>query len=174
MSGEKESMKPQSSISNYECALVETVEEREAVFALRMQVFVEEQKVPVEEELDAYDITASHFLVRELHSTAGKLPAIIGTARLIDKGEGTGKIGRVAIGQQYRGKGAGALLMRFVERIAMQRGFKRLILEAQCYAIPFYEKLDYIAEGDIFFDANIEHRLMTKSLDQSSYESTQG
>ena len=54
------------------------------------------------------------------------------------------------------------MLMRFVEAQAHAAGFTELILEAQCYAIPFYEKLGYIAEGDIFLDCAIEHRLMRK------------
>lgn len=138
--------------------LVTTSEEREAIFALRMIVFVEEQNVPPEEELDAYDVTATHFLA------STEQGEIIGTARLLDKGEGTGKVGRVAVLKEWRGKSIGALLMNEVERHARGSGYRRLILDAQCYAIPFYAKLGYIAEGDIFLDANIEHRFMTKIL----------
>ena len=138
--------------------LVTTTEEREAIFALRMIVFVEEQNVPPEEELDAYDITAAHFLA------STEQGEIIGTARLLDKGEGTGKIGRVAVLKAWRGRGTGALLMNAVERHARELGYRRLILDAQCYAIPFYAKLGYIVEGGIFLDANIEHRFMTKTL----------
>lgn len=145
--------------------LVTTPEEREAVFALRMIVFVEEQQVPPEEELDAYDVTATHFLARD--NAANE---IIGTARLVDKGNGTAKIGRVAVRQDWRGQGIGAVLMREVERHARTVGFRRLILDAQCYAIPFYEKLGYEAEGEIFLDANIEHRFMSKTWEESSHE----
>lgn len=162
-----------ASHSEFECALVETSEEREAVFALRMEVFVEEQKVPVEEELDANDVTATHFLVRKMPVVSEPFSKIVGTARLMDKSEGTGKIGRVAIAQPYRGKGLGALLMRFIEQTAGERRCKRLILEAQCYAIPFYEKLGYVAEGEIFLDANIEHRFMSKTLAPARQESMQ-
>jgi len=147
---------------SYEAVPLQTAAEREAVFAIRMTVFVEEQGVPPEEELDAYDVTASHFLVRRTPDTG---PAgIVGTARLLDKGHGTGKIGRVAILREHRGKGLGALLMQRVEQDAKAAGYTELILEAQCYAIPFYEKLGYTAEGDIFLDCDIEHRLMRKSL----------
>lgn len=144
----------------YEAALVTTAAERETVFALRMVVFVEEQAVPPEEELDAYDLTATHFLLRR----GGTPGEIVGTARLLNKGDGTGKIGRVAILQAQRGKGLGVQLMRFVEATAKAQGYRRLNLDAQCYAIPFYEKLGYVAEGDIFLDAGIEHRFMSKAL----------
>ncbi len=161
------------------CAGVVTDREAlEAVYAVRMTVFVEEQKVPAEEELDAYDLTATHFAAwaaadGTVPVPGGKSPEscapeeagnIVGAARLLDKGADVGKIGRVAVLLAHRGNGVGALLMRAVEGEAVRRGFTRLILEAQCYAIPFYEKLGYIAEGDVFLDCNIEHRLMTKNL----------
>jgi len=54
--------------------------------------------------------------------------------------------------------------MRSVEETARTHDFTHLILEAQVYAIPFYAKLGYIAEGDIFLDCGIEHRLMRKGI----------
>jgi predicted GNAT family N-acyltransferase len=145
----------------YEAAPALTAAEREAIFAIRMTVFVEEQAVPAEEELDAYDLTAAHFLARRVDPNAAE---IVGTARLLDKGHGVGKIGRVAVLREHRGQGVGALLMRRVEQEARASGYTELLLEAQIHALPFYEKLGYIAEGDIFLDCNIEHRLMRKSL----------
>ena len=150
----------------FEARIVSTKAEREAIFAVRMKVFVEEQKVPPEEELDSYDVAALQFLIGAQRLSSGGRTTeefmIAGTARLIDKGDGTGKIGRVAVLKEFRGKGLGAKLMRFIEVEAAGRGFQRLILEAQVSAVPFYEKLGYIAEGEVFLDANIEHRLMTK------------
>ena len=148
--------------NRYEAAPVQTSAEREAVFAVRMTVFVEEQAVPPEEELDAYDVAAAHFLARLASDPDPS--GIVGTARLIDKGHSVGKIGRVAVLRNHRGHGVGALLMRRVEQAARSTGYTELILEAQCHALPFYEKLGYVAEGDIFLDCNIEHRLMRKSL----------
>jgi predicted GNAT family N-acyltransferase len=147
----------------FEIGIAETAERREAAYALRMNVFVEEQRVPVDEELDAYDLTATHFLVREITADSGE-DSFVGTARLVDKGGAVGKIGRVAIHASYRGLGLGAALMRYIHAFAGDRGFSRFDLEAQCYAIPFYEKLGYAAHGDIFLDAGIEHRNMTLNL----------
>ena len=152
---------PETSLP-YEAAPVTTSAEREAVFAIRMTVFVEEQAVPPEEELDAYDAAAAHFLA--CLSGDPTSSGIVGTARLIDKGHGTGKIGRVAVLRAHRGRGVGALLMRRVEQAARILGYTELILEAQVHALPFYEKLGYAAEGGIFLDCNIEHRLMRKPL----------
>lgn len=148
----------------YTAGLVRTNEEREAVFAVRMVVFVEEQAVPPEEELDALDMVATHFLARQTGAMEADAASIVGAARLVDKGDGKAKIGRVAVLREHRGKGVGALLMQAVEQTARERGFTQLVLDAQCYAIPFYEKLGYVAEGDIFLDCDIEHRFMSKSL----------
>jgi predicted GNAT family N-acyltransferase len=156
--------KPQDSGARYEAAIVQSTEERAAVFAVRMTVFVEEQAVPPEEELDAFDVVATHFLACDLTLPAGDPAAIVGAARLVDKGDSVGKVGRVAVLRAHRGRGIGALLMRKIEQIARAQGFTRLDLDAQCYAIPFYAKLGYVAEGEIFLDANIEHRKMYKLL----------
>lgn len=146
-----------------ECGTIGSEEDIAAVFSVREEVFVVEQKVPIEEELDAYDAVAIHFAARLRTADSGQ-QRIVATARLIDKGEGVGKVGRVAVRAPYRGRGIGAELMRCVERHARSAAFHRLILEAQTTAIPFYERLGYTAEGDVFLDANIEHRLMWKNL----------
>jgi predicted GNAT family N-acyltransferase len=157
-----------------EIGTAETASEREAAFSLRMEVFVEEQRVPVEEEIDAYDVLATHFIVRRSGSAERADSAIVGTARLVDKGEGVGKIGRVAVRADLRGLGIGAALMRHIHQFAASRGFRRLDLEAQCYAIPFYAKLGYRAHGEVFLDANIEHRNMSLWLDGDTGETTGG
>lgn len=127
--------------------------DREGCYAVRMAVFVEEQGVPPWEEMDEYDETAAHFLAEE----DGR---VVATARLVDKGDGIGKIGRVAVARECRGRGIGRELMRHV----MAAGFRThhtLILDAQLPVIPFYEALGFVAEGDVFLDAGIEHRRMT-------------
>ncbi|HLV80487.1 MAG TPA: GNAT family N-acetyltransferase [Chthonomonadaceae bacterium] len=155
---------PPAENAEYRAALVTTPEERAAVFAVRMVVFVEEQAVPPEEELDALDITATHFLARLKTLPAGDPLGIVGAARLVDKGHGEGKIGRVAVLRAHRGRGVGALLMRIAEAAARARGMTRVVLDAQCQVIPFYERLGYTAKGEVFLDAGIEHRGMTKTL----------
>jgi predicted GNAT family N-acyltransferase len=80
----------------FDAAVVNGFAERSAVFALRMIVFVEEQAVPPEEELDLFDVTATHFRVK--HASAQDQPErIVATARIVDKGHHTAKIGRVAV-----------------------------------------------------------------------------
>ncbi len=134
-------------------------EEKAEAMAVRIAVFVEEQHVPIEEEADKYDETATHFVCR-----LPKENRVIGTARLIQAGENSAKIGRVAILSEFRKNGAGRKIMERVELEAVNRGMTHLTLEAQLHAIPFYEKIGYQAEGPVFLDAGIEHRRMTKQL----------
>jgi predicted GNAT family N-acyltransferase len=134
---------------------IENDVERDACYQLRMAVFVEEQDVPPWEEMDAYDETAHHFAA--IDDVTGR---VVGTARLVDKGDGIGKIGRVAVHKDYRGQGIGRDLMWYVMGAGF-RQFPTLALDAQVSVIPFYERLGFTAEGEVFLDAGIEHRLMT-------------
>ena len=135
---------------------VQTPTDREACYDIRKIVFVEEQAVPLELEMDEYDETATHFLLRD-----GDTP--LATARLLDK-HGLAKIGRVAVLQEARGCGLGLLLMRAVLEEARRQGFTESVLDSQTYAIPFYERLGFVAEGEEFDDAGIPHYLMRRRL----------
>ena len=136
--------------------IVQTPEEFDRCFGIRTTVFVEEQEVPLELEMDEYDAIATHFLLRD-----GETP--LATARLVDK-HGLAKIGRVAVLKEARGRGLGLLLMQAVIDEAKRRGFTESVLDAQTYAVPFYARLGYIAEGDEFDDAGIPHFLMRRKL----------
>lgn len=136
---------------------VENKHELQEAFAVRKKVFVEEQAVPEELELDDYDATASHFIVID-----GQ--AVIGAARLREIDSQTGKVERVCILNSYRGQNLGVLIMNELEAFAKQLGLKKLKLNAQTYAIPFYEKLQYIVTSDEFMDAGIPHRSMEKYI----------
>ena len=136
--------------------IVESPEEFDQCFRIRTIVFVEEQEVPLELEMDEYDAVATHFLLRD-----GETP--LATARLVDK-HGLAKIGRVAVLKEVRGRGLGLLLMQAVIEEAMHRGFTESVLDAQTYAVPFYARLGYVAEGEEFDDAGIPHLLMRRKL----------
>ncbi|EFH12235.1 GNAT family N-acetyltransferase [Pseudoroseomonas cervicalis] len=128
----------------------------EACFAIRREVFVQEQQVPEAMEYDEFDATALHVLARQEGAPAG-------TARVVFKEGGrVAKIGRVAVRQALRGSGLGAAIMRAIEADPALDGAEELVLEAQSYAIPFYERLGYAAEGEEYLDVGIPHRLMRK------------
>lgn len=126
---------------------------------VRDVVFIQEQNVPVELEHDEYDTDALHILAID---TKTKEP--VGTARILDKGDGVAKIGRVAVLKEYRGHGIGQALMEAVFKTTRELRFTSLILDSQVPVIPFYENLGFVAEGGVFDDAGIPHRRMTKTL----------
>lgn len=131
--------------------------EREDAFFVRRKVFVEEQGVPLNLELDELDKTADHFVVYNEENP-------IGAGRIRETEAGTGKVERVCVLSAYRGKHLGNLIMNALEKHAVNKGFNKILLNAQSYAIPFYEKLGYIVSSTEFMDADIPHRRMEKKL----------
>lgn len=125
--------------------------------ALRRIVFIKEQGVSEADELDGLDGEAIHLLAR-----AEGQP--VGSARLLVRGE-TGKIGRVCVLREARGKGLGAALMRAaLAEFRKIPGVTRVKLGAQTHAIPFYEALGFTTEGPEYIDAGIPHRDMVLPL----------
>jgi predicted GNAT family N-acyltransferase len=141
------------------CRDCETQADRDAAMAIRFEVFVDEQRVPAELEPDAYDADAVHLLAINEHTGEA-----IGTARIVDKGNGVAKIGRVAVRRAWRGHGVGEALMRRAINRAQAEAMTAVILDAQVPVIPFYERLGFVAEGPLFDDAGIPHRRMTRRL----------
>ena len=140
-----------------EVKVVSTEEEKQLAFHVRMKVFVEEQGVPRHLELDEFDEEAIHFIVR-------KDDEVIGAARLREIEPGFGKIERVCILEEFRGLKLGVSIMKFLEKYAIEHKWNKLKLNAQVYAIPFYEKLGYTVTSPEFLDAYIPHRAMEKEI----------
>ncbi|MFG2112521.1 GNAT family N-acetyltransferase [Streptomyces sp. NPDC048718] len=139
----------------------------EACFAVRREVFVEEQGVPADEEFDAYDETAAHLLAVR----ADGVP--LGTGRLLYGADATaktgadasvGSLGRLAVSRAARGLGVGAALVRAIEETARARGLAAVDLHAQTRALGFYERLGYVVYGPEFPDAGIPHRAVRRAL----------
>jgi len=135
---------------------VTTQQELEDAFSVRNQVFVEEQKVPEELEIDEYENTSTHVVLYD-----GKEPIGAGRIRQV---EGAGKLERICVLSSYRGKGAGTIIMNKLEEIAAENGLQKVKLNAQTHAVPFYEKLGYEVVSDEFMDAGIPHVTMVKYL----------
>ena len=142
--------------------ILESKEELNLGFALRIKVFVKEQKVPVELELDEKDHSKN-----TVHIGYFDDDKLIGVARLIDLDKDIIHIGRVAIDREYRGRGIGHELIIGCENIAKQILKKEIIIElsAQIQAEKFYESLGYNRVNDkIYLDAGIEHVDMRKVI----------
>lgn len=138
---------------------ITTNEQLEQAFAIRRDVFVKEQGVPLEAELDAFDTIGegtTHVLVLD-GDTA------IGTGRFRLKGD-VGKVERVCVQQQARGTGAGIVIMETIEQLARDKGFTKLKLHGQTHAERFYHKLGYMTTSEPFLEENIPHVEMTKEL----------
>lgn len=127
-------------------------------FQVRKKVFVEEQGVSMQEEMDGNDQGAYHAL-------AWKDETPVGTARLREYDQSTAKVERVAVCNPHRDNGIGTRLMERMEELAAKKGYNSVLLHAQVGVTEFYEKLGYTASGDVFLDAGIEHVKMHRSLE---------
>ena len=140
---------------NIEVYLADFMRERERIEALRMCVFVHEQGVPEDQEMDERDFFCQHFL-------ACCDGVAIGTARL--DLELKGKMGRLAVLQPYRRRGVGRQLIERIHQSARESGLSEIWCHAQLSAQNFYSVLGYEAEGTIFEEAGIEHITMRYTL----------
>ena len=125
---------------------------------LRVSVFVDEQGVDREEELDELDETA-------LQIVGLDESGVIATCRVREVEPGVWKLERMAVDGRLRGLGAGARLLEGAEREVRERGAREMVLHAQRRAEGFYAGRGYVPEGDIFLEAEIEHVRMRKALD---------
>lgn len=140
---------------------VHTEEQLKGCFSVRINVFVEEQQVPPDLEMDEFDdswTACRHFL-----ATDGPKP--IGAARWRRYDEQTAKLQRIAVLATYRGRGIGRLLIQAMENDIRAAGVPVVILDAQTQAESFYRKLGYeTISSEPFLDAGIWHVRMRKKL----------
>ncbi|SFM36521.1 Predicted N-acyltransferase, GNAT family [Psychrobacillus psychrodurans] len=136
---------------------VETEKEYEDAVRIRRKVFVEEQDVPLHLELDEYDANAVHFVAYD-----GDIP--FGAGRIREIEPGIGKVERVCILPDYRGRKLGNLMMQCMEDYSISAEITKLKLNAQSQAILFYEKRNYTITSPEFLEAGIPHRAMEKQI----------
>ena len=123
------------------------------ICAIRYNVFVEEQKVPEELEIDGLDDKAKHVL-------AFVDSVQIGTGRILSDGH----IGRVAVLKDYRGLGIGKLIMKDLIKWAQNMNLEKVWLSSQWHAHSFYLDLGFVCVGEIYKEAGIDHIKMFKTL----------
>lgn len=136
--------------------IIQNEKEKQLAFRIRRTVFVDEQNVPEELEMDEYDDEAIHFLC--FHKDEP-----IGASRLRFI-EDAGKLERLCVLKQFRGKSYGKQLIEQMEKEIVNRGFQKAILNAQTHALSFYENLGYKVISEQFIDAGIPHVTMEKIL----------
>lgn len=114
---------------------------------IRFEVFVEEQKVPAELEMDDMDAVCLHAVAYDAAGTP------VGTGRLLPDGH----IGRMAVRAGGRGTGIGGALLQALMAQARARGDQQVVLSSQTHAAPFYQRHGFVIEGDEFYEAGISH-----------------
>ncbi len=129
--------------------------------AIRTRVFVHEQGVPPDEEIDEHDRTdrdAVHVIARDATGEA------IAAGRYYTAEPSTVQIGRMAVLAPHRGRGVGALVLETLVAEAQRRGFRNAHLHAQTHAREFYIKNGFTDDGEQLWDAGILHQPMTRRL----------
>ena len=128
-------------------------EAREEASRIRFAVFVEEQRVPRDIELDAKDGACVHALAR----LDGKA---VGTGRLLPDAH----IGRMAVLKECRGTGVGGRILESLVAQARARGDREVVLSAQVHALPFYARHGFSVFGEVYEEAGIPHQDMRRRL----------
>ncbi|MGN1420953.1 MAG: GNAT family N-acetyltransferase [Eubacterium sp.] len=129
---------------------------------IRVSVFTAEQGADADTEFDSYDEKGKGTLYALLYDRENA--AATSRLALTEKGF---KIGRIAVLKQYRGKGYGDKIVRAVVEKAFEKGAQTVLVDAQNYAVPFYEKFGFKAIGSQIIDRGLPH--MPMSLDKNNY-----
>ncbi|WP_420422327.1 GNAT family N-acetyltransferase [Simkania sp.] len=136
-----------------EVRIVSSAEDYEKCLLIRRKVFIEGMDVPEEHEIDAYEEEATHFL-----ALYEDMPAATGRIRIK---KGFVKFERIATLSEFRGKGLASALMEAMQEEALEHYSAYLpAMHAQVSAISFYLKLGWVAVGDVFEEAGIDHQVM--------------
>ena len=132
---------------NFRITLGDWAMQREPAQVVRYEVFVLEQKVPLEMEWDEMDALSLHAVA---YDSDGKASA---TGRLLPDGH----IGRMAVLRTMRGKQIGSAILQALMTEAKKRGDRAVVLNAQTSAEQFYLRHGFAREGDEFMEAGIPH-----------------
>jgi predicted GNAT family N-acyltransferase len=120
---------------------------------IRLAVFVEEQRVPPEIEMDAHDAVSVHALAYD----DGRA---VGTGRLLPDGH----IGRMAVLRKHRAQGVGSAILARLIAEARRSGMREVVLSAQTHALEFYRKHGFAPSGGVYMEAGIPHQEMRLGL----------
>lgn len=135
---------------------VTTEEQLEEAFRIRKDVFVKEQGVAEEVELDEFEDVAEHVLVYDENEPVGT-----GRMRIVDQ---VAKLERICVLASHRKHKLGKAIMEALEAIAIEQGMTKAKLHGQVQAAAFYEKLGYQTASTVFMEENIPHIKMIKDL----------
>ncbi len=126
--------------------------------AIRTEVFIDEQRIPMEMEWDEADRSCVHAVA------FNRLGMAVATGRLLQDAPQVARIGRMASMQAVRGSGVGRRVLEALMRVARERGDTQVLLHAQTSASTFYARAGFVPRGPVFDEAGIAHVEMTRSL----------
>jgi len=144
-------------MDNLSYKIVVSDRELEGAFEVRKQVFVEEQGIPEDLELDELDMEAMHVVVKDGER-------IVGTARVLFLAASQAKLERMAILKPFRRRGIGKGIISFLDEEFKNRGTEQVVLHAQCSAVNFYKSCGFEESGSPFWEVGIKHVKMQKRL----------
>lgn len=144
-------------MDNLSYKVVVSDSELKGAFEVRKQVFVAEQGVPEDVELDELDMEAMHVVVKDGER-------IVGTARVLFLAASQAKLERMAILKSFRRRGIGKGIISFLDEEFKNRGTEQVVLHAQCSAVNFYRSCGFEESGLPFWEVGIKHVKMQKRL----------
>ncbi len=124
---------------------------------IREEVFIKEQNIPKEIEIDNKENQATHY-------TGYNKDQPLTTLRVIKINDQTAKLQRIATLKEYRQNGYAEALIKFVLADLKDQGFREVLIGAQSYKIPYYEKIGFKVISEEFMEANIPHKKMSITL----------
>jgi predicted GNAT family N-acyltransferase len=125
------------------------------VMVVRGIVFIEEQGVDWEGEIDEFEDQSVHFL-----GEADGQPVATGRLRLL--ADGRAKVERIAVRPAWRGRGYAREVVRAVLAHAAALGARHCMMHAQVHLQKFYEDFGFRRQGDVFVECGIEHITMVR------------
>ena len=144
-------------MGEFSCKLVSSERELKSAFEVRRQVFVEEQGISEELELDEYDREALHMVVKDKER-------VIGTARIRFLVTGQAKLERMAVLKHFRRRGIGRDIISFLIAELRNRQIGQVLLHAQYSAVAFYRSCGFEKSGLPFWEAGIKHIKMQRRI----------
>lgn len=135
-----------------------SVQDLDAGYALRRDVFEVEQNIPRPLDRDPFDYSADHVVALD---DGGRC---VGTGRVVRLDARTCQIGRMAVAADHRRHGVGSLVLDALERMAAMRGLSEIVIHSQMASEPFFVSRGFVREGQPFLDQGVEHVLMRKQL----------
>ncbi len=135
-----------------------SVQDLDAGYALRRDVFETEQNIPRPLDRDPYDDSADHVVAFDERGRC------VGTGRIVRMDARTAQVGRMAVAKDVRKSGIGALVLEALERMAAMRGLTDVVVASQLPAEAFYKNRGFARQGEVFSDQGVPHVMMKKTI----------